>query len=286
MDVAEIAPKRLKARWQAGLNLGDWRRHLRRYATSVSWRAAMPEIGEYKFAIDAFTPLTLPMKRLYDYLADLIDLFAYESNVHFLRVDEGSAAPSIYVDQSVIHRVETRLYAVASSTASGRAMEAFAALNEKLAEDNAVAELTGRTGRILYFPGRERVISPEVGPIVEIGVVEGEIIQIGGRDDSISVYVRDGEQIKICTTTREKGREIAAEHLFRKVRIHGTATWKRTKESLWKQVRFNIVSVVPIKTDSLSKVVSNLRSIHVPELEEIEDPIKFLDEINREADGS
>jgi hypothetical protein len=249
------------------------------------FRDSMPEIGEYKFVIDAFTPLTLPMKRLSEYLSDLIDLFAHESHVHFLRVDEGSAAPAMYVDRSAVVRVEHRLLAVANNNASARAMQAYANLNEKLAEDNAVGEISGRGGRILFFPGRERLVSPEIGPIVEIGVVEGEIIQIGGRDETISVYVRDGESIRICTTSRDEGRRIAAEHLFKKVRIYGSGTWKRTKDASWKMTRFNITSVAPLKTDPLTQVVARLRSIHVPEMDVVGDPIEFLDEIQKEAMG-
>src|SRR5437870_424459 len=131
----------------------------------------MPERGEYQFDIDAFTPLSLPMKRLYEYMADLIDLFAHEDHVHFLRVDEGSAKPSVMVDSHVVAKVERRLMAVAAASASARAMAAYTSLNDKLFDDDAVAELTGPNGKILHFPGRERVFSPEIGPLVETGVL-------------------------------------------------------------------------------------------------------------------
>jgi hypothetical protein len=158
----------------------------------------------------------------------LIDLFGNDDFVHFLRVEEGTAAPTCYVEPRVAPRVEHRLTLVKSGGADERAQNAFTFLNDRLFDDNAVADLTDHQGAVLHFPGRESVREPEIGPITEIGVLEGEVFQIGGKDETIQIYLRDGERTHICTTSREKGREIAAEYLFKgKVRIHGEGQWKR-----------------------------------------------------------
>ncbi len=171
----------------------------------------MAERGEYKFHIDVFTPLTLPMARLREYISGLVDLFGYDDFVHFLRVEEGTAATTCYVEPRIITKVEHRLTLVKSGGADERAQNAFTFLNDKLFDDNAVAELTDHQGVVLLFPGRDSVRAPEIGPITEIGVLEGEIFQIGGKDETIQIYLRDGERTHICTTTREKGRDIAAQ---------------------------------------------------------------------------
>jgi len=239
----------------------------------------MAELGEYKFAIDAFTPLTISMKRLQQYLADLVNLFGNEEHVHFLRVEEGSAAPAMFVDRNAVNKVEKRLEAVRNLTASASAMDAYVAINDKLAEDNAVAELIAYHGRVLRFPGREQTASPEIGPIIESGTLEGEVFIVGGRDATISVYLRDGDRVYICTTSREKGRQIAADYLFKRVRVYGQGEWKRLKDTRWKLTHFDIVDVTPLKNDSLSDVVANLRSIQNSELDKIDDPLGFLNEI-------
>lgn len=46
-------------------------------------------------------------------------------------------------------------------------------------------------------------------------LLEGEVFQIGGKDETIQIYLEDGERTHICTTSREKGREIAAQYLFK-----------------------------------------------------------------------
>ncbi len=244
----------------------------------------MAERGEYKFHIDVFTPLTLPMARLKEYIDGLVELFGHDDFVHFLRVDEGTAAPTCYVEPRVIAKVEHRLTLVKSGGADDRAMSAFEFLNDRLFDDNAVAELTDHQGVVLHFPGRESVRAPEIGPITEIGVLEGEVFQIGGKDESIQIYLKDGERTHICTTSREKGREIANEYLFKgKVRIHGEGRWKRTKDERWKLMHFEVSHAEHLGIDKLSDVVTRLREIESPELEKIKDPLAYLDEIKRDA---
>ena len=42
---------------------------------------------EYRFEIDAFTPDTIPMARLAQYLGDIARMMGQEASVHFARVD-------------------------------------------------------------------------------------------------------------------------------------------------------------------------------------------------------
>src|SRR3989304_9190927 len=112
----------------------------------------MAEHGEYIFEIDVFTPLTLPMKRLHEYIGDLINLFGNEDQVRFLRVEEGSASPVFYVEPPAVVRVDRRLLAVKTGSASRRAMVSFSALNDKLLEDNGTATLRSRQNKLLHFP--------------------------------------------------------------------------------------------------------------------------------------
>jgi hypothetical protein len=244
------------------------------------------EHGEYTFKIDVFTPLTLPMKRLHEYIGDLINLFGNEDQVHFLRVEEGSASPVVYVDPPAVVRVERRLLAVKTGNASHRAMRGYVGLNDKLVEDNGVANLHSQQGKILHFPGRERGAFPEIGPIREPGTLEGEVIGVAGRDETIQIYLREGERFHTCTVSKEKARALA-QHLFEgKVRVSGEGKWKRTKSGEWEVDFFFVDSFVPLKTEPLSEVVKRLRSIESTELAQVKSPLDYLEEIRQEAGES
>ena len=51
----------------------------------------MSKGGEYRFRIDGFTPDTLPMARLAEYIADLAVIFGEKELVHFVGIEKGSA---------------------------------------------------------------------------------------------------------------------------------------------------------------------------------------------------
>ena len=246
----------------------------------------MAEHGEYIFEIDVFTPLTLPMKRLHEYIGDLINLFGNEDQVHFLRVEEGSASPVFYVEPPAVVRVDRRLLAVKTGSASRRAMVSFSALNDKLLEDNGTATLRSRQNKLLHFPGREQGASPEIGPVREPGTIEGEVIGVAGRDETIQIYLREGEKMHTCTGSKEQARALA-QYLFEgKVRVFGDARWKRTKHGNWELEFFFIDSFVALKTDPLSEVVKRLRSIESTKWAEGKSRLNYLEEIWQEAGES
>ena len=54
---------------------------------------------EYRFKIDAaYTPETMPMARLAEYIRELSTLLGNQDKVHFDRLEEGSTVPIIRVD--------------------------------------------------------------------------------------------------------------------------------------------------------------------------------------------
>ncbi len=50
----------------------------------------MKDTDEYRFVIDAYSPETLPMSRLAEYMTDLARLFGTAERVHFVRLEAGS----------------------------------------------------------------------------------------------------------------------------------------------------------------------------------------------------
>ena len=93
---------------------------------------------EYVFRIDAFTPDTLPMARLAEYLAALAKMLGHPEHTHFIRVDEGSAKLVHKVDPVDAPKVESRLNNVRIGSAPKDAMAAKQTLEELLANDNAI----------------------------------------------------------------------------------------------------------------------------------------------------
>lgn len=224
---------------------------------------------EYRFKMEGFTPLTLPMKRLAEYVTDLAELFGDEGDIHLVRVEGGSVSPCIVVEDRAIPRVDRRLLSVRTGDATAATKRVVKSINEKLSEDDSTAKIISPSGKgILEFPGRRRQVEETIGPIYEVTSVQGEIVEMSGRDESVQVYVKEGQTVYICHTTRDTGKQLRS-LLWESVRLSGRGKWIRDREAKWQLEDFEIQGFEPLRVDPLSKVVGNLRSIESPELKNL-----------------
>ena len=100
----------------------------------------------YDFRIDAWTPDTLPMSRLADYLAKLSILFGNNEHVHFMKVRKGSAVPMIAVEPTANPKVVARLKLVGTPDAPEEVSRAQQDINHMLRDDGATAYLRIKGG--------------------------------------------------------------------------------------------------------------------------------------------
>lgn len=237
----------------------------------------MKNVEEFKFQIEAFSPSTIPMLRLAEYMADLAILFGCTSSVHFLRLEEGSTIIVPAVDFEDIPKVNERLESVRIHEAPTDAMKAFADLDRKLAKDNASGTLINGSGcKIIQFPGRDRPKPLIYGPVKQQGSLDGVLIRIGGKDETVPVSLMNEDIAYTCNVSRSLARELAP-HLFGAVlRVYGNGKWYRDEEKGWIMEKFNITGFEILKDLPLTEVVSRLRSIEGSEWKQIDDPLAEL----------
>jgi hypothetical protein len=232
----------------------------------------MADREEFLFEIE-LPPRTLPMARLAEYVSDLATLLGQEEHVHLIEIRESSTVLVPVVDDIAFQKVNKQVLAIRNGSAPQKAMKVYRAIDDRLAEDSATAVLRAPYGTVVQFSGKLKPVSEDLGPVLEPGTINGEIIQIGGRDETISVYLRDKQEINICTTTRDKGRSLAR-LIFQSVRVHGQATWIRANNH-WKRTHFVIESWTELKEQSLESVIKQLRDVPTPNIDYI-DPFAIL----------
>jgi hypothetical protein len=220
----------------------------------------------------------LPMARLASYVADLAAMLGHEEHVHLIEIRESSTVLVPIIDEIAFQKVHKQVLAVRNGSAPQRAMNSYQSIDSRLADDNATAVLRAPYGTVIQFPGLLKTVSETLGPVVEPGTIDGEIIQIGGRDETISVHIRGDkhEAPNICTTTRDIGRRLAR-LIFQQVRVHGQATWSRANNR-WKRDRFEIETWTELPEQSLETVIQQLRDVPTPNIDNI-DPFAILAEV-------
>jgi hypothetical protein len=211
-----------------------------------------------------FTPETLPMVRLADYLSELASILGQTEHVHFVRLESGSTQVVANVEWEAAPKVRERVRAVKfrEPAAPAEAVKAFENIDCSLAQDNAVGVLIEPGGKkVLEFPGRKRYEALVYGPVRQPGTLDGVPIVIGGEKDPVPVHLEDGDRTHNCYARRSVARALAA-HLFTTtIRVTGYGTWKRDEHGTWVMERFLIEDFKPLDEAPLSEVVSRLRKI-------------------------
>ena len=232
---------------------------------------------EYKFVIDVFKPDTISMARLAEYMADLARLLGSEAQVHFDRLEESSLALVQTIEPAAYPAVQGRIRALEAGTPDEDLRKAYEALDLKLQKDKARAKLLPpKSAQIIEFPGRDRPQPMTYGPFSEEGTLQGQLVNIGGKDASKHLIIQDGPvRYSELETTEDMARELR-HHTFDHVRVNGTGRWLRLEDGTWKLQGFIVRSFEILSDEPLADVVAKLRKVPGNRWADSADPIGEL----------
>jgi hypothetical protein len=242
------------------------------------------------FYIDAYSPETIPMAKLAEYMTDFAALLGKEHAVHFDHLEGGSTKIFSRVEYEDVPKVTVRLTEIRNGTAPKELARLVTQIDDRLANDNATGRVLfaedkrGVTAELLAFPGRDRPKVPSYGPFNQEGHLDGVLFSIVGRDETVSVRLQNGEITYTgCETTRTIAREMG-KHMFEPIRVHGTGRWIREADGDWRLIRFRVHRFDVLGTGSLRDTVAALRSVPGSGWKDIDDPLAELDDIRRDKD--
>jgi hypothetical protein len=218
----------------------------------------------YRFRIqESYTPANIPMGRLGEYIAAYARLLGESKSVHFVRIVEASVGVEARVDVPAQIRVAKRIEQLRTGNPDKDLRKAFDELDVMLRDDNATGSLDdGNGATIIQFPGKTRILPPTYGPFSQEGTLEGQVIRVGGKDDTVPVHLQDGAKVHThLSTTREIARRLG-QHLFDKtVRVNGTGRYTRYENGIWELISFKISDFEILDDAPLLEVINKLRSV-------------------------
>jgi hypothetical protein len=241
---------------------------------------------EYELRIDAYSPDTIPMVRLAEYMADLATLLGEYKSVHFVRLREGTTRLVHAIEYEAEPKVRERVRSVRSQDGPVDAVRAARNIDRRLAQDNASGVLVDPTSaKIIEFPGRKRFAQPEYGPFNQPGIIDGIPIRIGGEADPVPVHLEEpGQEPHICHASRLIAQEIAPYIFSTMIRAEGVGRWHRDGDGKWIRDRFTITAFKKLRDIPLSEAVGRLRTIQ-SNLHQIESPLQEIRDL-RHGDGN
>lgn len=214
---------------------------------------------EFRFKIDAYSPATIPMLRLAEYMHQLALILGETSHVHFRRVVKGSTSIVHVVERESVPKVRDRIRHVREGDGPSEAMQAFGVANRMLRDDNAVA--SWKNGAvILQFPGREQT-QEEFTAVRQHGFVDGEVTGVRGKDQTVHLTLQiEGKQVSGFETNRAIAKQIGG-RMWEPVRLFGKGKWRRDNEGTWNLETFKVEGFEFLDAASLPAALSALRAI-------------------------
>ncbi|MBZ9976134.1 hypothetical protein [Mesorhizobium sp. BR-1-1-10] len=216
---------------------------------------------EYRFKIDAYTPETMPMARLAEYMAELAVILGEQGAVHFTRLERGSTVMVQKIEAEAAPKVRDRVARVKrQQDAPEEALRAFRTMNRLLREDNGAAVLKEKTGVIIEFPGIKDE-KEKYPPVKQHGTLDGILVAVGGAE-TVHIRLRVENEIiaGISTTDRQIGKELAR-RFDEPVRLTGMGTWHRNDEGRWDLVNFKVEGFCALETGTLTEALTEIREL-------------------------
>lgn len=233
----------------------------------------------------SYSPATIPLERLGEYLAALGQLFGEQAHVHFSKLTKGSTIIHARVEHEAAPKVEKRVRRISLGDAPEKVVKAYEKLDQMLRDDNATGSLSGGTDNVIHvdFRGCTKPEPLTYGPVKQSGVIDGEVFRVEGRDATVHVGVMDGDRTYSLEAPATMAKQLAV--LFRAgvFRFRGEGTWLREGPGTWELRRFKIDAVEPLSGEPLSETIADLRRIGVGDWAKLEDPIRHL--LNERGEG-
>jgi hypothetical protein len=247
---------------------------------------------EYKLWIEAFTPATIPMRRLAEYMVQFARLLANDASVNFKQLDGGSTTLSAAARYEADPKINARLQGVKRADAANDAIESFERLNEMLSEDNAIGKVYRRAtsatvaNEVLYLQGKEIPKQEKIGPFTEQATIKARLFRIGGRDETAHAQLLDSAgRVWNGALSQDQATKMSKYGLYQWFSVSGNARWTRAETGEWELVDFRISDFHPLADTSLEADIQSLREIKGSQWGKVEDPTAFIQELRKDDDG-
>jgi hypothetical protein len=233
---------------------------------------------EYNFHIKAFSPDTIPMEKLADYMLELSKVLGNPEHVHFNKLTSGSTGVSVKVENEVVKDTDYRIKNIKTDS---QTKKHWFNINKMLKKDNTSAEFHKELVKIYDFPG-VKLITQEIKPFwQENFIIQGKVYSVGGKDNTKHVHILDNEGNSFpCETNEEVAKKIS-DYLFDTiVTAYGKAKVKRNIEGIWEIQAFKLHDFEPVSSTDLTDTFNSLRNIDTG-WHNVEDPYKKLEDLRK-----
>lgn len=223
----------------------------------------MDDLERFEFTVPGYTPETMPLDRLIEYLSQLMIILGQSSDLHLVDIKRSSTKPVMVMPHHAAVKARKRARETWEGGGSQRARQAYQRIRRMVADDGGTpATLSTRDGTILEFPGVDDGADQEISSLRQASSITGELIRVGGETEFDQILIRDfsGEVISGCFSTKDVAKQLA-KHLHESVRLDGIATWSRNRQGEWQIQRMKVLSWETLEETKLGDALAELHKL-------------------------
>jgi hypothetical protein len=227
----------------------------------------MADFEELSFVIPGYTPETMPLNRLIEYLQQMSVVLGDPENLHLIAINEGSVAPVLHAPKAVVIEAKDRAGRIQRGDGTRKQVDAYNRIRRMLRRDardaGRPAVLSSANKVILEIP-----VAPDdlgvLSGIRQATTIDGQLIRVGGAGDDAALQVQDlqGRIMSGFTAKRPVAKELA-KLMWEPVRLSGIGLWARSGEGEWVLERMQVQSYERLEDEELSLVIERMRSLNV-----------------------
>lgn len=218
----------------------------------------MADLERFEFTVPGYTPETMPLDRLIEYLEQLMVILGNPSDLHLVDIKKSSTKPVLVARPAVARKVRTRAREVWSGGGPDRAKVAYRRVRRMVAEDGGKPAIlaTKKEGKILEFQGEDLGEDQVIPAVRQPTTVHGELVRLGGTGDYAQLLIKDfsGEVISGATVDKAMAAQLGA-LIYKPIALHGTGSWSRNEQAKWELKRLYVQSFEELADDALDEVL-------------------------------
>ncbi len=220
----------------------------------------MADLEHFEFKVLGYTPDTMPLDRLIEYLNQLMVILGQPSDLHLINIKKSSTMPVLAMRHDVAVKARENAKKVWQGGGSVRKKEAFQNIRRMVSEDGGKpAILKTKEGKIIEFPRVDLGLDQEISAVRQPTTLTGKLVRIGGIGEYAQLLIQEpsGDVIAGCMASRAIAQNMG-NLLYKSIRVSGDGSWQRTADGKWEINRLNIQSFEELSEDELEDVLGEI----------------------------
>jgi hypothetical protein len=230
----------------------------------------MADFEELSFVIPGYTPETMPLDRLIEYLQQMSIVLGDPKNLHLVAIRKSSVAPVLHAPKAIALEARDRAQRVQRGDGTRRQVDAYNRIRRMVRRD-AVGEKYGGLPALLRTTDRvilEIPAAPDDSGVIEglrqPTTIDGHLIKVGGAGDTATLQLQDlgGRILSGFTASRLLTKELAP-LIYEPVRLIGIGQWCRNADGVWQLERMLVQNYELLEDEDATITLERLRDLKV-----------------------